>query len=80
MIVMENFEHTLSELFAQLGLANSPREIDAFIHSHRPIPEDVSLPDANCWNQSQSEFLREALDDDSDWAELADQLNSRLRI
>ncbi len=76
---MENFEHTLADLFAQLGLGNSSTDIDGFIHSHRPIPDEVSLPDAKCWSNSQSAFLREAIEDDSDWSELVDQLNSRLR-
>jgi hypothetical protein len=76
---MDDFEHSMSDLFAQLGLANSAREIDRFIHTNRPIPENVLLPDAECWTQSQADFLREAIADDSDWAELVDQLNSRLR-
>ncbi len=76
---MENFEHTIADLFAQLGLANSSSDIDCFIHSHRPIPDEVALADATCWTNSQSAFLREAIDEDSDWSELVDQLNSRLR-
>ena len=78
-VVMENFEHTLSALFAQLGLDSAPEDIDKFIHAHRPIPDSVSLPDADCWTESQAAFLRESIGYDSDWAEMVDQLDSRLR-
>ena len=76
---MENFEHTLSALFAQLGLDSAPEDIDKFIHTHRPIPDSVPLPDADCWTESQAAFLRESIGEDSDWAEMVDQLDSRLR-
>lgn len=76
---MGNFEHTMSDLFAQLGLPDADNEIDKFIHTHRPIEENLSLEDASFWNTGQSQFLREAINEDSDWAELVDQLDSRLR-
>ncbi|MCZ6804160.1 MAG: DUF2789 family protein [Proteobacteria bacterium] len=76
---MVNFEHTMSDLFAQLGLPDSDREIDEFIHLHRPMADNLSLEAASFWNNGQSQFIHEALDDDSDWSELVDQLNSRLR-
>ncbi len=76
---METFEHTLTNLFAQLGLPDSDSEIDKFIHLHRPMADNLSLEAASFWNNGQSQFIHEALDDDSDWSELVDQLNSRLR-
>jgi len=76
---MVNFEHTMSDLFAQLGLPDSDSEIDEFIHLHRPMADNLSLEAASFWNNGQSQFIHEALDDDSDWSELVDQLNSRLR-
>jgi Protein of unknown function (DUF2789) len=79
MKIMGNFEHTMSELFAQLGLPDSNGEIDNFIHQHRPVSNEVSLEKASFWNQGQSQFIHEALHDDSDWAELVDQLDTRLR-
>ncbi len=79
MINMENFEHTMSDLFAQLGLPNTINEIDKFIHMHRPVPDNLSLEEASFWNTGQSQFIHEALYEDSDWSELVDQLNLRLR-
>ena len=76
---MENFEHTMSDLFAQLGLPNDENDIDSFIHVHRPLTESVSLEEAAFWNEGQSQFIREAISEDSDWAELVDQLDTRLR-
>lgn len=76
---MENLEHTMSDLFAQLGLPNSEKEINGFIHQHRPVPDTIALDKANFWNNSQSQFLNEALNEDSDWSELVDQLNTRMR-
>ena len=76
---MENFEHTMSDLFAQLGLPDSDTEIDEFIHAHRPLPDNLSLEEASFWNTGQAQFIHEAIYEDSDWSELVDQLNSRLR-
>ncbi|MBL1141007.1 MAG: DUF2789 domain-containing protein [Proteobacteria bacterium] len=76
---MENFEHTMSDLFAQLGLPDADDEINNFIHQHRPIPASLPLEQAIFWNNGQSQFIHEALNEDSDWAELVDQLDTRLR-
>lgn len=75
---MEPTTHTLSELFAQLGLDADARAIDQFIATHRPLPGGVALADAPFWTPAQAQFLREELRDDADWAELVDQLNVRL--
>ena len=76
---MGNFEHTMSDLFAQLGLPDADKEIDSFIHTHRPLPDNLSLDEASFWNDGQSQFIRDAITEDSDWAELVDQLDTRLR-
>ncbi|HIF51245.1 MAG TPA: DUF2789 domain-containing protein [Thiotrichaceae bacterium] len=76
---MENFEHTMSDLFAQLGLANADIDVDKFIHQHRPIADELSLEKASFWNTGQTQFIHEALSEDSDWSELIDQLDTRLR-
>ncbi|MDR9439484.1 MAG: DUF2789 domain-containing protein [Halomonas sp.] len=76
---MEHPDHPFTELFEQLGLAADPAAIKRFIDRHAPIPEDVALPDAPCWNEGQAEFLREALEADADWAEVVDHLNTSLR-
>lgn len=67
------------DLFAQLGLPNDPLSIQAFLTRHTPLAPEVSLPDAAFWTPSQATFLLEALQQDSDWAELVDQLNHALR-
>ena len=76
---MDDFEHTMGDLFAQLGLPNSDKEIDDFIHQYRPIPSILPLEKAGFWNNAQSQFIQEALNEDSNWAELVDQLDVRLR-
>ncbi len=75
---MEPTTHTLSDLFAQLGLDDDPQSIDRFIAEHRPLPDTVKLADAPFWTAGQAQFLREELNDDSDWAPMVDQLNVRL--
>lgn len=76
---MESPIHPFSELFAQLGLPSDAQGIRQFLAQHGPLAPDVSLPDAACWTPSQATFLREALQQDSDWAEVVDQLNQALR-
>lgn len=71
--------HHFSELFAQLGLANDAAAIERFIAEHAPLAGDVRLEDAPFWTAAQAQFLREAMGEDSDWAELADQLSTALR-
>lgn len=75
---MERPVHNMSNLFAQLGEASDEAAIARFIESHRPLPGSVRLHDAAFWTPAQSRFLREALHDDADWAEVADALNREL--
>ncbi|MNN31029.1 hypothetical protein D3C81_1447000 [compost metagenome] len=74
---MDTCHHTFGELFKQLGLANGKSDIDTFLGQHR-LAEGQALPDAPFWNKAQADFLREALEDDSDWAEEVDELAVRL--
>lgn len=74
---MDTSQHSLGALFKQLGLPDERKEIDAFLGSHR-LAEGQNLPDAPFWNEAQSQFLREALQQDSDWTEEADELAVRL--
>ena len=76
---MDNSSHQFHELFEQLGLAADPASIARFIASHAPLAGHIPLPDAPFWTPAQATFLREALLQDSDWAELADQLSQALR-
>jgi len=75
---MEQPVHTLNKLFAQLGQACDDLAIARFIDINSPLPDDVRLHEATFWSLAQSTFLREAIDNDADWSDVADELNSRL--
>ncbi len=75
---MEAPFHSLSDLFAQLGLPNDEASILAFIHAHRPLPADTPLCDAPFWSPSQARFLREDIRADADWSTVVDGLAARL--
>lgn len=69
-----------SDLFAQLGLPNSPAQIARFINANRPLANDVLLHAAPFWTPAQSQFIREERTrDEPPWTELIDQLNTALR-
>ncbi len=70
--------HDLPALFKQLGLADEPAAIAAFIASHSPLPADLPLADASFWSPAQASFLREEVSEDADWAEIVDQLDMLL--
>lgn len=76
---MDTSAHDLEALFAQLGLDNSADAIAAFT-SRNKLSFDVLLHRASFWTPSQAQFIRDAMREDSDWAETVDQLNSMLRI
>ena len=76
---MDTSPHTLQALFSQLGLECDALNIRAFIEQHRPLPPHVRLVDAPFWTEGQSEFLKQALNEDSDWCILVDQLDCFLR-
>ncbi|MFW1676792.1 DUF2789 domain-containing protein [Pontibacter sp. JAM-7] len=76
---MYTSEHTFSALFQQLGLPSQHGEITSFIQAHRSLDPHTTLADAPFWSDSQSAFLREAISDDSDWAEVVDELDAQLR-
>lgn len=76
---MEQPVHNFTQLFAQLGLPSDAASIGRFIASHSPLAEQVELADAPFWTAAQAAFLREAVDDDADWAEAADALSAALR-
>lgn len=76
---MERPIHNMSNLFAQLGLANDKEAIAQFIATHHPLAGNVQLHQAHFWSASQADFLCEAIRDDADWAEIADELSVELR-
>ncbi len=77
---MEMHQHSLETLFEQLGLPSSRNDIQKFIeHYSHKLDHTAPLHKADFWNQSQSEFLKEAKEEDADWAEVVDQLDTLLR-
>ncbi|MGB5444503.1 MAG: DUF2789 domain-containing protein [Psychromonas sp.] len=76
---MEMQNHPLSALFDQLGLDSSESEIVRFINKNAPLTGDAKLHEADFWTTAQSEFLRQAKEEDADWAEIVDQLDAMLR-
>lgn len=75
---MEAHQHSLAQLFAQLGLPADGPAIDQFVANHAPLAETIVLADAPFWSASQASFLREQLARDADWADVVDDLNTRL--
>ncbi|NMG65312.1 DUF2789 family protein [Azoarcus indigens] len=76
---MESPLHPMSSLFAQLGLPADGAAIDRFIAEHSPLPGNIPLAEAPFWTPAQAAFLRDEIREDADWAEIVDQLNTRLR-
>ena len=75
---MDTSSHTMKALFAQLGLANSDVAIDNFIQNNH-LPDDIPLENAAFWSAGQAQFIREAIAEDADWAEVVDHLDAQLR-
>jgi hypothetical protein len=75
---MEALQHSMSDLFSQLGLPTGPGEIERFIATHSPLPATVRLADAPFWAPTQAAFLRESLLVDADWSDVIDTLNEEL--
>ena len=76
---MERPVHNMCNLFAQLGEASDEAAITRFIEANSPLPDQVLLHEATFWSPAQAGFLKEAIVDDADWAEITDALNARLR-
>ncbi len=76
---MDLSNHTLNSLFQQLGLPDSDREINDFIDQNKGIDKTIALHKANIWSPSQSAFIKESQEEDSDWTEVIDHLDAQLR-
>lgn len=70
---------SLSLLFSQLGLANSPAAIELYVRTHQ-LDAQTNLHEAPFWNKSQREFLVSHLVQDDDWAIWIDELNQQLHL
>ena len=77
---METHTHSLTCLFEQLGLSSTDKEIQNFIRNHASLSGSVELHKANFWSVSQAAFLKQAKEEDADWAQVVDQLNVMLRL
>ena len=76
---MDRSNHTMSCLFDQLGMSSKSEDIETFVNLHRGIPSCTPLYKADIWNKSQANFLQKAITEDSDWSEVVDSLDIRLR-
>jgi len=76
---MEPPVHTLNALFEQLGLDDSDDAIELFVEQHKSLPAKVALHEADFWNAAQADFLKRAIEDDADWAEVVDHFDAMLR-
>lgn len=72
---MDANQHTMSNLFAQLGLPADALSIEEFINLHRPLGNEVALYRATFWTEAQRTFLKEEIIGDADWAGVIDELN-----
>jgi hypothetical protein len=71
--------HSIHYLFDQLGLDSSDQGINAFVTKHGSLPANVKLYQANFWTEAQAAFLKQMIDEDADWAEVVDELDTKLR-
>lgn len=76
---MEAPVHSIEALFKQLGLDGTSSAVKSFIANNAPIHHNLKLHEAAFWTESQAYCLKKMLDEDADWAEIADQLNVLLR-
>ncbi len=75
---MDTSSHSMPALFAQLGLSNSDTAIENFIQNNH-LPANIPLANAAFWSAGQAQFIREAIVEDADWAEVVDHLDAQLR-
>jgi len=76
---MHEHSHNLTSLFDQLGLPSTEKDIETFIHNHRPLAPEIQLSKAPFWTAGQAQFLGEQTKADADWAVVIDKLDTSLR-
>ncbi len=77
---MDTSPHTLNTLFAQLGLPSDEEAVWRFIREHHSLTPKLRLEQAEFWSPAQAAFLQEAVEADSDWSEVVDELDALLRL
>ena len=75
---MEVFSHDLAHLFSQLGLDSSTAFIEHFLQTHA-LEQHQKLAEAPFLLPAQQQFILEAQQQDADWCEVIDQLDTLLR-
>ncbi|MCL1147122.1 DUF2789 domain-containing protein [Shewanella sp. 10N.261.52.F9] len=75
---MDTTPQDLSHLFLQLGLADDHSAIEQFINDHQ-LANDILLHKAPFWTASQKHFLEESFNEDAQWTEVIDHLDTLLR-
>lgn len=76
---MMYYDTEIQRLFRKLGLDDDPCAIDVFIEKNKILTGEIHIADAPFWNPAQSEFIRESIYYDSEWADAVDQLDIILR-
>ncbi len=69
---------TMTQLFDQLGLESDEAAIQVFISQHEGVCRECGLVQAPIWNESQRNFLKEAVAEDADWSIPAEALTAAL--
>lgn len=75
---MDTTTENLTNLFLQLGLKSDERSIEDFIREHS-LPDTIQLHEAPFWNASQKHFIVESFNQDAQWTEVIDHLDTLLR-
>ncbi len=75
---MDRSPHNLTGLFEQLGIQSDDSSIEQFITQHR-LDQQTLISEASFWRPAQAAFLRESLQEDSDWSGPIDELDTLLR-
>jgi len=68
---------SLADLFKQLGLSAEQIHMERFIERHQ-LNAHADLAKAIFWTSDQKAFLQEAIEEDSDWAKVVDELANLL--
>ena len=75
---MDNINHhQFKELFDQLGLESTEDAINQFIENNA-LSDQEKLENAHFLNKNQKKFIKDELENDSDWCEIIDELNAAL--
>lgn len=75
---MDTSKHNLYTLFEQLGLPSDDASIERFARNYR-LQNGQNLYQAQFWTEAQASFLRDAYEQDAEWAGALDALNSLIR-